>query len=257
MSTKIHRRALAALVVGALVMTTGAGAPAAAPAKKAGPFNVVPIVISSVGVVNGALVANGLAGANPFQLPIILTPGAPAAGECGVLNLSLGPLDVHLLGLNVNTSPICLVITAIQGGGLLGDLLCGITNLLSQGISLADILANLPAPDLARLTNGLTQILNQAVFIPLTRSDAVAAASCSVLHLELGPLDLNLLGLRVQLNDCNQTPGPVVLDITATPGGGLLGDLLCNLSTLLSGGNPNALTTLLQQIAGILGGIFG
>jgi hypothetical protein len=31
---------------------------------------------------------------------------------------------------------------------------------------------------------------------------------CPILHLELGPLDLNLLGLRVQLNQ-------VVLDITA------------------------------------------
>ncbi|PZF79466.1 hypothetical protein [Jiangella anatolica] len=52
---------------------------------------------------------------------------------------------------------------------------------------------------------------------------------CPILHLELGPLDLNLLGLRVQLNQ-------VVLDITAIPGpGNLLGNLLCAIAGLLDG----------------------
>lgn len=52
---------------------------------------------------------------------------------------------------------------------------------------------------------------------------------CPILHLELGPLDLNLLGLRVQLNQ-------VVLDITAVPGpGNLLGNLLCAVAGLLDG----------------------
>jgi hypothetical protein len=43
---------------------------------------------------------------------------------------------------------------------------------------------------------------------------------CSILHLVLGPIDLDLLGLVVHLNR-------VVLDITAQPGpGNLLGNLL-------------------------------
>ena len=54
---------------------------------------------------------------------------------------------------------------------------------------------------------------------------------CRILTLTLGPLDLNLLGLRVQLNQVN-------LRITAIPGGGLLGDLLCGVANLL---NPPAL----------------
>ena len=54
---------------------------------------------------------------------------------------------------------------------------------------------------------------------------------CRILTLTLGPLDLNLLGLRVQLNQLN-------LRITAIPGGGLLGDLLCGVANLL---NPPAL----------------
>jgi hypothetical protein len=54
-----------------------------------------------------------------------------------------------------------------------------------------------------------------------------AQVACNVLTLTLGPLDLNLLGLRVQLNRVN-------LRITAIPGGGLLGDLLCGIANLLN-----------------------
>lgn len=72
-----------------------------------------------------------------------------------------------------------------------------------------------------------------------------AAAVCDILHLVLGPLDLNLLGLRIQLNQ-------VVLDITAITGA-LLGDLLCAISGLLSGGLLGQLRDLLNQILGRLG----
>jgi len=71
-----------------------------------------------------------------------------------------------------------------------------------------------------------------------------AAASCGVLHLELGPLDLDLLGLVVHLDR-------VVLDIAAEPGpGNLLGNLLCSVAGLLDGGLPIA--GLLNQIANLL-----
>lgn len=79
---------------------------------------------------------------------------------------------------------------------------------------------------------------------------AANAAACDILNLVLGPLDLNILGLRVQLNQ-------VVLDITAVPGAGnLLGNLLCAVAGLLDGG-PLAgllgqLQTLLNQILGAL-----
>jgi hypothetical protein len=64
-------------------------------------------------------------------------------------------------------------------------------------------------------------------------------ANCPILHLDLGPLDLNLLGLRVQLNE-------VVLDITAIPGpGNLLGNLLCAVAGLLDG----------VDLGGVLGGL--
>ena len=64
--------------------------------------------------------------------------------------------------------------------------------------------------------------------------------ACSILSLDLGPLDLNLLGLRVALD-------PVVLLIEAVPGAGeLLGNLLCAVAGLLDGG-----------LGGVLGGLLG
>jgi hypothetical protein len=68
--------------------------------------------------------------------------------------------------------------------------------------------------------------------------------SCSALHLVLGPLDLNLLGVRVQLNE-------VVLDITGVPGAGnLLGNLLCTITGLLD--NPSQLGRLLSALNELL-----
>ena len=67
-------------------------------------------------------------------------PGARAAqlaqqpGSCRVLNLVLGPLDLNLLGLRVELNQVNLRITRsepLPGGGLLGDLLCSVTNLLN------------------------------------------------------------------------------------------------------------------------------
>ncbi len=69
-------------------------------------------------------------------------------------------------------------------------------------------------------------------------------ASCAILHLDLGPLSLNLLGLQVNLSR-------VVLDITAVPGAGnLLGNLLCAVTNLLN--NPSGLADLLNQVLDIL-----
>jgi hypothetical protein len=78
--------------------------------------------------------------------------------------------------------------------------------------------------------------------------------TCPILHLELGPLDLNLLGLRVQLNQ-------VVLDITAIPGpGNLLGNLLCAIAGLLDGVDlggvlGNLLQSLIDALIRLLEGL--
>ena len=216
-------------------------------------FTVVPITITSVTVQNGQLFANGLIGSNPFQVPLLVS-SEPGDGPCPILNLSLGPIDLTLLGLRVETSPICLDVVAQPGGGLLGDLLCGVANLLQGGLSLPDILGQLQAlGTLGRLLNGLTALLNQT-FDTITANTNLAAATCSVLSLAVGPLDLNLLGLVVELDDC--AGGPVTVDITAIPGGGLLGDLLCSLgSSPLNNPLAPPVQRLLFQIAVLLGGL--
>ncbi len=83
-------------------------------------------------------------------------------------------------------------------------------------------------------------VTNQLVTWPLTATDP---AGCQVLDLVLGPLNLNLLGLVVTLNQ-------VHLNITAVPGAGnLLGNLLCAITNLLNGGALGTLlTTLLNNL---------
>ena len=89
--------------------------------------------------------------------------------------------------------------------------------------------------------NGVTTSVVRTVAIPA----AVTQATCAILHLDLGPLTLNLLGLQVDLSR-------VVLDITAIPGAGnLLGNLLCAVANLLN--NPSGLAQLLNAILNLLG----
>jgi len=75
---------------------------------------------------------------------------------------------------------------------------------------------------------------------------AVANAACDILHLDLGPLSLNVLGLQVDLSR-------VVLDITAQPGpGNLLGNLLCSVANLLNNPTGGGLAQLLNRILAAL-----
>jgi hypothetical protein len=96
-----------------------------------------------------------------------------------------------------------------------------------------------------------------------TTAQSSQAGTCPVLHLVLGPIDLNLLGLRVKLGGGAASNQPIVLDITAQQGGGLLGDLLCGLTNALNGtgilsqlsGNLQQLAATLNSLVGLLGGL--
>jgi hypothetical protein len=72
-------------------------------------------------------------------------------------------------------------------------------------------------------------------------------ATCEILDLTLGPLDLDLLGLVVHLDQ-------VHLEITAESGpGNLLGNLLCAVAGLLDGGiNVNIIASLLNVIVDVI-----
>ena len=262
-STK-NRIISAIVAVSVLAMTSGLPEAVALPTPPAPPsINILPN-ITSVALVNGVLTATGTATAVvhghtttvPFSAPIEVTATAnPMGPTCPILNLRLGPINLNLLGLVVQTSPICLVITGFANGGLLGQLLCGLSTALNNGIPLADYLGSLPPEQLNTLLTGITDLLNGSLSnlynATLTSIDSICGGpghhrACAILHLELGPLDLTLLGLNVVLDDCDN--GPVTVDITAIRGGGLLGNLLCQ----LLGHNLINLGATLQDILNLI-----
>jgi hypothetical protein len=98
------------------------------------------------------------------------------------------------------------------------------------------------------VTNAVTGLVTPLVqtLTDIAVSNASTGGGCQILDLTLGPLDLNVLGLVVTLNQ-------VHLNITAQPGpGNLLGNLLCSVSHLLDGGNTSGLGNLLNLLNGLL-----
>ena len=136
-------------------------------------------------------------------------------GNCRILRLVLEELDLTLLGLNVHLDRVDLRITGRRRGGILGRLFCSLAGRRAN-VSQAEAVASLNR----RLRNGGT-LHPFRVTVPV-QAVTSQQATCPVLSLVLGPLDLDLLGLVVQLNR-------VRLTITATRGGGILGDLFCGL----------------------------
>jgi len=214
---------VAALTLG--VTTTAGAKPAAAKQKPVDSRIVVDkVALQGVGVANNVLTATGgtvtgtIAGL-PFTTDItnFAVELAPAGdGVCSILNLELAPIDIDLLGLHVDTSAICLTLTAMEGGGLLGDLLCGLAGDLNL---LDDVLAALPG------------VLNESLAKanpPQGEPADICDGECEVLDLAIGPVDLNLLGLEVYLDNCED--GPVQVCVSASQGEGLLGNLLCGLT---------------------------
>lgn len=84
------------------------------------------------GVVNGTFTSTDGSVTQTFSgLPFAGVPLDPPA-SCTILNLTLGPINLNLLGLVVQTNMIHLTITAVPGpGNLLGNLLCAVANLLN------------------------------------------------------------------------------------------------------------------------------
>jgi hypothetical protein len=153
----------------------------------------------------------------PLVQPVV-AQGPPAAQGITVPVTGAGPLGTFVGALNLqNFAVVDGVLSAV--GTLTGTL---------------------------TTTAGQTTGIIRNLAIPINPS--ATQASCSVLHLELAPLNLDVLGLVVQLDR-------VVLDISAVPGSGnLLGNLLCAVAGLLDGSGPlPAVTALLNRILGLLG----
>lgn len=148
-----------------------------------------------------------------------VTLSAKTGGSCRVLHLRLDQLNLQLLGLTAHLDRVILDVTG-KRSGVLGRLFCKLARAKVATASAA-----------RRLTVAMNRSGNQALRLQayltpqVAHSSGTAAASptCPVLDLIVGPLDLELLGLVVDLNK-------VHLKVVATRGGGKLGDLFCQLA---------------------------
>jgi hypothetical protein len=220
------------LVLAAVAFAVLAPAASASSAPPSGKLNVS-IAITKFGVAKGKTTASGIATAtlsdNAGRITRIKQPvslAVKSGGSCRILSLVLDQLDLKLLGLNVHLDKVNLQITGQKRGGVLGSLFCKLAQTRVKGkVAAARALTK-------RVQNKPIRPL--AFSIPLR---AVAAQSpsptCQVLTLVLGPLNLNLLGLVVDLNKVN-------LAITATRGQGALGDLFCQLADNNQSGQPSS-----------------
>jgi hypothetical protein len=152
----------------------------------------------------------------PTSVTRRVTLAVQRGGRCRILRLVLQELDLTLLGLNVHLDRVDLRVTGERRGGILGRLFCALANSRVRGAQ-ARAVASLNE----RLREG-GKLRPMRLTVPL-RAVAAQGNTCPVLDLTLGPLNLNLLGLVVELNR-------VRLTITAIRGGGLLGDLFCGLA---------------------------
>ena len=204
-----------------------------------------------LGLVNTAL------GAIPAaDVPTVL----PAEGQ--VLSLTVPALDLDLLGLNLNTSPITVNATAQEGAGnLLGNVLTSLLGTLDAtpekvaqlnntlNAVLARVIGALNAADLLvspALVDALPPAL-QTLLSPVLV--APAGSSAPILDLVIAsqdgtspPVDVNLLGLVV-------TTSNIDARLSATTGDGqILGNLLFNVANLANPGGASGLLTLLNAL---------
>jgi len=117
-------------------------------------FSVVNGVLTAAGTYTGTLTnLTNTAVAPQTASGTFSAPVSGGTGSCQILDLTIGPINLDLLGLQVTTNQIHLNITAHSGpGNLLGNLLCGVANLLNGSTS---------PTALQQLANLLNQIIGR------------------------------------------------------------------------------------------------
>src|SRR3954452_16897940 len=132
------QQTITAPITGTALPTAGSTATGGA---ISGVFQITNVVVNAAGqlVANGVL--NGtLTAADGTVTPLVnevvssVITNQATGGVCRVLDLTLGPLHLDLLGLVVDLNQVHLNITAQPGpGNLLGNLLCSVSHLLDGG----------------------------------------------------------------------------------------------------------------------------
>jgi hypothetical protein len=187
--------------------------------------------------------------------PVTLEPGQ-------FLELTVPAIDLNLLGLLLQTSPITVDASARTGdGNLLGNLLDSLLNtldatpgnltVLSENLNalLAKVVGVLNAADLTlppAAIDALPEVL-QTLLSPVLIAPTPGATT-QVLDLVIAspdgtaPVQADLLGLVVTTSDIDA-------ELWAQTGDGqVLGNLLYNVANLLNAGNPASLLLLLAQL---------
>jgi len=133
-------------------------------------------------------------------------------------------------------SPLAIPVTGTGGGAVF----TGTFQLQKFATDQGQLVANGLLTGVVTTAAGVTTSVARTVSLPA----AIGETSCQILHLDLGPLALDILGLQIDLSR-------VILDITAQAGAGnLLGNLLCAVTNLLN--DPSGLAKLLNSILDIL-----
>ena len=233
------------------VLSVAAVAGAVAPAASAAPRTsklALTAKITGFRATAAGVVANGTfsgtlrsgSGVTHQSTPVRFAVLAKAShGRCNVLTLHLAPVYLELLGLQVQTSTINLNLYAVRGE-VLGNLFCALSR-AKVSFSKAAMRLN------TRMHHRPLQVMAASDALPPARTAVAQPASCQVLKLVLGPLNLNLLGLVVDLYG-QTTSSPVVVTINSVPSQGLLGQLLCGLAGGSGINNLSGLQNLLTNL---------
>jgi hypothetical protein len=174
--------------------------------------------LNASGVISGTLKSGSDVKRDSAPVRFRVT-AAQNGGRCNILTLNLQKLHLDLLGARVDTSAINLELYA-KRGRILGNLFCAVTH------------ARIRLPRAAAAMNHTLNHRPLRVMSAHMKAQAAQTpppATCQVLDVILGPLHLDLLGLNVDLYGKTKSD-PVEVTITAVPGDGLLGDVLCSLA---------------------------
>jgi hypothetical protein len=172
---------------------------------------------------------------------------APLAGRAQELTIDPIPVSATKNNGNKNFNGEFTVTQFVeQGGGIFAEgILAGevsnkhgkVTKIVEETVLVPVSVGSTPASG------------EQAVAEPVNAKRFAAQLSCDVLFLQLGPITLNLLGLNLYIGGPDNTP--LIIDLTAVPSEGLLGQLLC----ALAGGLP--LPGTLAELVALLNILFG
>ncbi len=179
----------------------------------------------------------------------------PQGGQCDVLTLHLATLNLELLGVQVHTSTINLDVYALHGQ-VLGNLFCALDHakvtfpksaVLARALNARLHGHSLPVFSASQSVSAGQPIPSSPWLADAKSTKTTAAPSCQVLRLVLGPLNLDLLGLVVDLYGQTHS-SPVTVTIDAIPSQGLLGQLLCGLAGGTGVDSLGGLQTLLNTL---------